>query len=499
MTLPLVLHGGTIWTFARAPDPSPVEALLIREGIIALAGRERDVRAAAGARYDDVDLRGDVVLPAFVDAHIHLLAWAAALRAVDVSPRAAPTLNALLAAIGERASRTPPGQWLRASGYRESELAERRQPTRWDLDRVAPYNPLRLDHGSGHAVVLNSAAMAAVGLGGSTEEPAGAEIGRRLDDGEPNGLLLEMGDWLEGRIPPMDAGDLRAGVVEAGRRLVAAGIGAVHDLGARNDLAISRLLAGFARDGALPLSVTVAVGFGAFSRGERPAPGGIVKLMINDIGAEPLPPLADLVAAIEAIAQTGMIAAVHCVTAAAVEHAVTAFEQARGQFGAITHRLEHAAVCPPQLAARIAGLPLTVVLNPALICSDGDRYLREVRPASLPWLHNPATLWAAGVRVAVGSDAPVAAPSPLAGMAAMLRRQTETRQAVPGATTSLVVAVAAHTAFAADAARATAARGRLIAGSAADLVTLPRGWDRLDHCGATAVPRTMLGGRWQTN
>jgi predicted amidohydrolase YtcJ len=499
MTRPLVLHGGTIWTLARAPDPSPVEALLIRDGIVALASSESAVRAAVGSRYDDFDLHGDAVLPAFVDAHCHLLAWAAALRAVDVSPRAAPTLTALLAAIGARAAVTPPGRWIRATGYRETELTERRHPTRWELDRVAPNNPLRLDHGSGHAVVLNSAAMAAVGLDGSTEEPTGAEIGRRLDDGEPNGLLLEMGDWLEGRIPPMDAGDLRAGVVDAGRWLVAAGIGAVHDLGARNDLATGRLIADFTRDGALPLSVTVAVGFGAFSRGERPSSGGIVKLMINDIGAEPLPALGELIAAIEAIDRAGLSPAVHCVTVAAVEHAVTAFEQARGLLGRIVHRLEHAAVCPPRLATRIARLPLTVVLNPALICSDGDRYLREVRPESLLWLHNPATLWAAGLRVAAGSDAPVAAPSPLAGIAAMVRRQSVTRQTVPGETTSLAVAVAAHTAFAADAALATATRGRLIAGSAADLVTLPRGWDRLDHCGATVVPRTMLGGRWQTN
>ena len=496
----VVLHGGSIWTLAQPPAASIVEALLIRDGQVVAAGTAREARAAARSTYDDLALRGDTVLPAFIDAHLHLLSWAAALRGVDCSPRAVRSIPELLAAIRARAASLPPGRWLRAWGYRESELAERRHPTRWDLDAAAPRNPVRLDHGSGHAVVLNSAALQAVGLTTETEAPEGGEIGRRLDDGEPDGLLLEMGGWLEGRMPPMEADDLRAGVAEAGRRLIAAGIGTVHDLGARNNLATVALLDGFVREGTLPAAVSVALGYEAFARGERTRSSRLVKLMVNDIGDEPLPALDALAAMIAAIDAAGLIAAVHCVTAPAIERAVAAFERAlAGRARGVLHRLEHAAVCPPQLARRTATLPLRCVLNPALICLDGDRYLREVRPESLPWLHNPATLIAAGAPIAAGSDAPVAAPSPLTGIAAMTARSTVSGETVPGATTSLEYAVAAHTAFAADAAGDATLRGRLVPGSPADLVVLPRGWDQAGHCSTATVARTMLGGRWRND
>jgi predicted amidohydrolase YtcJ len=296
----------------------------------------------------------------------------------------------------------------------------------------------------------------------------------------------------------MDADDLHAGVAEAGRRLIAAGIGAVQDLGARNDLATVALLDGFVQNGTLPVALSVALGSEAFARGERTASSRLVKLMVNDIGAEPLPPLATLAGMIAAIDAAGLIAAVHCVTAPAVEHAVAAFERVlAGHARDTLHRLEHAAVCPPELARRIAALPLRCVLNPALICLDGDRYLREMRPESLPWLHNPATLVAAGAPIAAGSDAPVAAPAPLVGVAAMTARRSRSGETIPGAVTSLEYAIAAHTAFAADAAGATTLRGRLVPGSPADLVVLPRGWDQAGHCGATVVARTMLGGRWR--
>lgn len=472
----------------------------MRDGRIAATGDAAEVRAAAGPRYDDLDLRGDTILPAFIDPHLHLLAWAASHLAVDCSPAAAPSIPALLAAIARRAAVTPPGQWIRAYGYRETELAERRHPTRWELDAAAPHHPVRLDHASGHATVLNSAAMHAIGLTIATEEPEGAEISRRLSDGEPDGLLLEMGGWLEGRIPPLSEDDLRQGVAEVGRMLLDAGIVAVQDLGARNDRRTLATLRRFALEGLLPVRVSAAIGYEAFLRGEQPGAGRLVKLVINDLGERPLPPLERLARAMHEIAASGYRVAVHCVTEAAVAHTLAAFAALPPQLRRrrSPHRLEHAAVCPPALAVEAARLGLCAVMNPVFIAADGDRYLREVRAEALPWLHNPATLIiTAGVPVAAASDAPVATPDPLAGILAMVRRRTPSGATVPGPTTCLNHAVAAHTAFAARAAGLRA--GRLVPGSSADLVRLPRGWDQTEHCAAPPRPRTMRAGDWWTS
>ena len=181
MTIPLVLHNAVIETL----DPASLRAvaLLVRDGRIACVGSDAEVRAAAGGRFDAEDCGGDLLIPAFIDAHIHLLSYAASLAAVDCTPAAAPTIAALCAIVAARARRTPAGAWIRAVGYRESELAERRHPTRWELDAAAPANPVRLQHASGHGCVLNSSALARVGISGASDEPTGGHIGRRLSDG----------------------------------------------------------------------------------------------------------------------------------------------------------------------------------------------------------------------------------------------------------------------------------------------------------------------------
>lgn len=497
MTVPVVLHHADIWTLTQPPHDHAT-ALLIRGDMIAAVGNAAAVRAAAGPWYDDLDCGGDAILPAFTDAHLHLLAWATSLRAVDCSPWVVTTIPELLAAIAERARTLPPGEWLRATGYRETELAERRHPTRWEIDDAAPDHPVRLDHGSSHGCVLNSAALQAVGLTIETEEPAGGFISRRVEDGEPDGLLLEMGGWLEGRTPRMAEAALRQGVAEASRRLLAAGVTAAVDMGARNDRTTSATLDRFRAEGVLRVDTVCAVGYEAFARGERPWASNLVKLVVTELGGEVRPSHDELAAAVAAVTAAGCRAALHCVSAPAVAAAVSAFERAlQGHSpGRGLHRLEHAAVCPPELARRIAALPVLAVMNPGLIAHDGDRFLRDVPAAELPWLHNARTLIERGAPVAAGSDAPVAPPEPLAGIRAMVERRTLSGSRVPGATTSLAQAVAAHTMMASVSADGLPTRGQIAPRARADLVRLPAGWDREGECGEDLRPRTMLAGRW---
>ncbi|HXH23426.1 MAG TPA: amidohydrolase family protein, partial [Dehalococcoidia bacterium] len=128
------------------------DAILIRGGRIASLGQEPDLeREAYSWRAEDIDLRGRPVLPGFIDAHIHLLAYAARLRSVDCS--SATSIAAIQARVRERAARLPPGTWVRAAGYDERALREGRHPTRRELDQAAPGHPVRLDHRSGHATV----------------------------------------------------------------------------------------------------------------------------------------------------------------------------------------------------------------------------------------------------------------------------------------------------------------------------------------------------------
>lgn len=491
----LVLFNADIRTMDG--DMPHASTLLVEGGRIVAIGDSGQVRRCVGSRYEAMDCHGDVLLPAFVDAHLHLLAYAAALISVDCSPAAAPDIPSLLAAIERSARCTPPGAWIRAVGYRETELRERRHPTRWELDRAAPMNPVRLIHGSGHGSVLNSRALQAIGIDTGSEEPTGGYIGRHLEDGEPDGLLLEMNDLIAARVPQTPWADLRAAVQQADRRLLTAGVTSVQDLGARNDRSTLTLFERLRADGALTVAVACALGYEAFAGGEVPGWHGTVKVVITELGNAIDPPLTVLAERLARIDAAGATAAVHAVSQAAIERAVDAFERVLGPrpMAQRRHRLEHVAICPPVLARRIARLGLIAVCNPGFLHAGGERYLREVAPDDVPYLHNGAVLAGAGATVAAGSDAPAGEPFPLRGVAAMAMRRSAAGSRLPGATASLHAALAAHTLDAA-AVVGDNERGQLRSGFAADLVRLPAGSLASPDELPAAPVATMRAGRW---
>jgi hypothetical protein len=168
------------------------QALLVEGERIAAVGGEAELRArAAGARV--VDLRGRALLPGFIDAHGHfpgagLFAVFADLNAPPIGDVA--TLDALVARLAAHAARTPRGEWVLGMGYDDTLLAERRHPTREDLDRASREHPVAVWHVSGHLAAVSSAGLAALGYDRDTPDPPGGRI-RRDAAGEPTGVLEE--------------------------------------------------------------------------------------------------------------------------------------------------------------------------------------------------------------------------------------------------------------------------------------------------------------------
>lgn len=473
MPADLLIVNATVIT--NDPARPVARAVAVRAGVIAAVGDEAAVRRSAPAAAPVVDATGLTVVPGFVDAHLHLAAYAAALRAVDCSPAAVRTIDAIVAAVRARARATPPGQWVRATGYDEWALAEGRHPTRWELDAATTAHPVRLVHRSGHAVVLNSRALALAGITIASEEPPGGVIDRRLSDGEPSGLLLEMNDAIGRLAPPLPRAALVAGLAEAGRRLIAAGVTAVQDMSHTNTAATSAFLDALAwESGFTPRLLPVAEGWPgdvtALSTDHRRP----VKVMVREAGARPLPDTDQLAGIIRRCAAAGRQVALHAVERRTVEAVVDAFERtgAAARTEALRHRIEHCGVCPPELARRIAAAGLTVVSNPAFLWFGGDRYRRTVPPDDLPDLYAVGTLARAGVAVAAGSDAPVTPPGPLHGIAAAVHRRDALGEALPGETVDVQQAVLLHSLAPARAAWHDQRIGSIRQGWAADLALL---------------------------
>ena len=499
-----------VLTNARALTLDPArpraDAIAISGGRIAWVGDCGGSLPILPSHTQIIDCGGQTIAPGFIDAHCHILAYASALIAVDCSAPAVSSISDIVDAIRLRAQATPRGDWIRAVGYREFDLREKRHPTRLDLDAAAPRHPVRLNHRSGHACVLNSLALERIGIRVATEEPPGGTIARDLNTAEPNGLLLEMSDFLDARIPRLTDADIDKGVALANRRLLAAGIVSVHDATPVNSVERWDAMRRLRESGRFTPSVVMMAGAdridGFADRGLSYGSGdggsltlGHAKIVLTQSGGSlhPAPDeLSDIVAAAHA---RGFPAAIHAVESDAVDataHALAA-NRARG----LRDRIEHASECPPHTLEALRRARAIVVTQPGFIDESASRYLAELGAAS-KWLYRIGAIAESGLIVAAGSDAPASRPDPLTAMRAAVTRRDQagaTLNASEGV--SAMQALRMHTTAAAYAACQEADRGSIAPGKRADLVVLSANPIAVppDRLGEIKVTMTIVGGR----
>ena len=193
--LATVYSGGDILTMA-GDRPTYAEALVERGGRIVQVGPLAEALRLAGPGARRVNLAGRTLLPGFIDAHGHLPDYVTTWGRPDLSPPPVGTVKSVadIQAVVRRwlsEHPAPAGQLVFFTGYDDSLLAERRHPTRADLDAVSATVPILLLHASGHLAVANSAALALAKINRTTPDPAGGVIQRDPQTGEPNGVLEE--------------------------------------------------------------------------------------------------------------------------------------------------------------------------------------------------------------------------------------------------------------------------------------------------------------------
>lgn len=488
------------------PAQPRADTIAVRGGRIAWVGDCGGSLPILQPHTQIIDCGGQTVTPGFIDAHCHILAYASALIAVDCGAPAVSSISDIVDAIRLRAQATPRGDWIRAVGYREFDLREKRHPTRIDMDAAAPHHPVRLNHRSGHACVLNSLALERIGIRADTEEPPGGTIARHLDTAEPNGLLLEMSDFLDERIPRLSAAEIDKGVALANRRLLAAGIVSVHDATPVNSVERWDAMRRLRESGRFTPSVVMMAGAdlidGFANRGLSYDSGdvgaltlGHAKIMLTQSGGSlhPAPDeLSDIIAAAHA---RGFPVAIHAVESDAVDaaaHALAA-NRARG----MRDRIEHASECPPPTLDALRNARAVVVTQPSFIHESASRYLAELGAAS-KWLYRIGAIAESGLVVAAGSDAPASRPDPLTAMRAAITRRDQAGATLnAGESVSAMQALRMHTAAAAYAAFQEADRGSIVPGKRADLVVLSANPIAVppDRLGEIKVTMTLVGGR----
>ena len=168
--------GGTIIT---VNDEAPrAEAVAVKDGMILAVGSADDLASYRGSETTVFDLNGQTMLPGFVDSHGHvILGGLQALSANLLAPpdgdvKDIPSLQDTLRAwISDNKGTVEKVRLIVGFGYDESQLEEKRAPTRADLDLVSDDIPIYIVHQSGHFGVANSAALEATGITADSEAP----------------------------------------------------------------------------------------------------------------------------------------------------------------------------------------------------------------------------------------------------------------------------------------------------------------------------------------
>lgn len=435
---------------------------------------------------EPIDCSGKTVLPGFIDAHLHLVSYAKSFTTLDLSPSDNVfSIADIQSIIHDYSTKNPPNKWIFGRGYHEFYLAEKRHPNRWDLDKVAPHNPVKLTHRSGHAHVLNSMALKLVHISNETGDPTGGLIDRDIKTGEPTGLLYEMGEFLSECIPSVDSQELRRGAKLANQKLLSLGITSVQDASHSNDIEQWKEFYSWKKTGLFGPRISLMLnlrGLKQIGKKNLSSCGwknqlhlNGIKIILDETTGQLHPLQEELDNTVLKIHKSGSQVAIHAVEESTVESACSAIEHALRRFPRSNHRhrIEHCSVCSPHLIKRLASLGVMVVTQPPFIFHNGDRYLETVSNKQLPYLYPIGTLLKAGIPVAGSSDCPIVPPNPLIGIYAAVARKSETGKIVgEKEKISPIDALRIYTIHAARASFEEDFKGSITPGKLADLVVL---------------------------
>jgi predicted amidohydrolase YtcJ len=224
----IVFKNGNVYT---ANDKAPrAQAVAVSKDRIVFVGTNAAAQKFVGPNTRVVDLKGSTVLPGFTDSHQHLSGVGQ--REMTLNLEGTTSLQDFLAKVKARVAQAKPGEWITGRGWIETHWQPPTFPTRWDLDKVAPNNPMILGRADGHGAVANSAALNLAGIDKNTPNPFGGEISKDKQSGEPNGMLLDNAQGLvRRRVPPTTAEDDERAVVLGVKRDIELGWTQIQDAG----------------------------------------------------------------------------------------------------------------------------------------------------------------------------------------------------------------------------------------------------------------------------
>jgi predicted amidohydrolase YtcJ len=521
----LILVNGKIVTLD--PKNQAAEAVAVKDGRILAAGTTAEIRRYAGPATQVLDVKGKLVIPGLIDAHLHFASGGQSLASLTF--RGVTSVEKVQEMIAARIQELPAGETVNGSEYDHTLFPGQKWPTKADLDKVAPANAVVIHRVDGHSVWVNSEALRQSGITQDTKSPFGGEIVKDPATGEPTGILKEAASGLV-KVKPSSKpsslkDDIERGLVYAAKL----GLTGIHTSASLQELEIFRQLRA---EGKLTLRVyawlpidnldryiklgikqgqgdeMVRVGFEkAFIDGTL---GSGTALMFEPFTDDPtktgLPQYKEeaYYALIEKAHRNGYQTGTHAIGDKGVNWVLNAIERAEKKFGAkdLRHRIEHAQIVIPADVKRFKQLGVIASMQPTHCTTDMRfceiRIGKERSKNAYIW----KTLLDAGAPMAFGTDWPVEPLDPMRGLySAVTRKNIEGGFPeggwFPDERLTMAEALRLYTLGSAYASFEEKIKGSIEAGKLADFTVLSRDIFRVDPKDilTTEPLYTILGGK----
>ncbi|CAN6485967.1 unnamed protein product [Victoria cruziana] len=222
----LVLTDALIYTSDRATPFA--EAMAIRGERILHVGNFSSVQGLMGRKTRVLDLKGKLVLPGFIDSHVHLISGG--LQMVQVELHGVKDKNEFVQKVMKAAKSMEKASWILGGGW-NNDLWGGDMPVASWIDAITPDNPVWLSRVDGHMGLANSLALREAGITKDTPEPVGGTI-TRTSSGEPTGLLIDSAmDLMFPWIPKASIHERRNAMIRASKYALTKGVTTVVDVG----------------------------------------------------------------------------------------------------------------------------------------------------------------------------------------------------------------------------------------------------------------------------